>query len=61
MAAELTLNNANYGEHLRFIRAGETWEVSPSTDGSLNFTHPSGAAQNRLEVPGLESTNRMTV
>ena len=60
MLNELTISNATYGNHLKFERSGHEWELSPSTDGSLNFTHPAGGGQNRLEVPGLDSIARMT-
>ena len=57
----LTISNANYNAHLNLIRSGETWNITPSTDGSLNFLHPSGWSDNRLEVPGLDSSARITV
>lgn len=61
MLNELTISNATYGNHLKLERSGHEWEISPSTDGSVNFTHPAWGGQNRLEVPGLESTARITV
>jgi len=36
----LTISNANYNAHLNLVRSGETWNITPSIDGSLNFLHP---------------------
>lgn len=34
---QLTIDNSAYGNHLRLTRLTQDWELTPSTDGSLNF------------------------
>ena len=60
MSAKLTINNSTYNNHLRFIRSGETWDVTPSTDGSLDFLHTAGAGLNKIDVPWLGATGNVT-
>lgn len=58
---KVTITNPDYDNHLRIQRWTQIWDISPSTDGSLNIFKPGGGWQNRLEVPGIESASRITV
>lgn len=47
----LTIDNAGYQQHLRLTRAGtESWDITPSTDGSLNIVNNLINGDNRVEI-----------
>uniref|UniRef100_A0AAU7VGT5 Tail fiber protein n=1 Tax=Dinoroseobacter phage vB_DshS_R26L TaxID=3161158 RepID=A0AAU7VGT5_9CAUD len=47
---QLEITNANYGQHLKLTRSTESWQLDPSTDGSLDLRRMSGTGTARLDV-----------
>lgn len=47
----MTLNSSDYGEHLRLTRLTETWSITPSTDGSLDFSRIAGTSTSFVDLP----------
>ncbi len=48
--AQLEISNANYGQHLKLTRSTESWQLNPSTDGSLDLRRITGTGTARLDL-----------
>ncbi|MCK7615170.1 tail fiber domain-containing protein [Roseibium sediminicola] len=56
-ANKLSLSSATYQDHLELARSSTIWQLSPSTDGSIDFTQTgtSGSAEDGMvQLPGLK-------
>jgi hypothetical protein len=56
---ELRLESDNYGNHLKLKRLSETWDITLSTDGSLDFSRSAGTGSAIVDVPGLRIGNNV--
>lgn len=48
--AQLEVSNSNYGQHLKLTRRTESWQLDPSTDGSLDLRRITGTGTARLDL-----------
>ncbi|MEX2964608.1 pyocin knob domain-containing S74 family peptidase [Microbulbifer sp. TYP-18] len=55
-----TFNSASYGQHIKIVRGGESWSITPSTAGSLDFNRNSGSGTAKLSVPALNTSGPLT-
>ena len=49
----LQIASSTYNDHLQFVRSTEQWNVTPSTDGSLDFSRPAGTGTARVDFPSI--------
>ncbi|MEX2964635.1 pyocin knob domain-containing S74 family peptidase, partial [Microbulbifer sp. TYP-18] len=55
-----TFNSASYGQHIKIVRGGESWSITSSLDGSLDFNRNSGSGTAKVDMPALNASGALT-